>query len=192
MQTKRERMRFGARIDTVQEALACCVDYHTAKLYDVLNEISDELTRAMSGKDIHARYSFRFVLDNKTWTKGDNVGFVVSMVSGGLLSLVADGIGGAMRKKELADRKPQVIQEIKRQYDSLFVSVQRTVAEVYRKMGGQAKQHLSDFYNSKLQTLERQMEQSAAAARQDAAKKQEIRLAAGELRKVLDNIVQVV
>lgn len=179
-------------IDTVQEALTCCVDYHTAKLYDVLSEISDELARAMSGKDIHARYNFRFVLDNKTWTKGDNVGFVVSMVSGGLLSLVADGIGGAMRKKELADRKPQVIQEIQRQYDSLFVSVQKTVADVYRKLAGQAKQHLWEFSNSKQQTLEQQMEQAAAAARQDAVKKEEIRLAAGQFRKVLDDIAQVV
>lgn len=172
-------------IDTMQEGLSRCVDCHMEKLYDQLNAISEELVCPVSGKPAQAQYDFRFALDHKTWTKGDNVGFVVSMVSNGMLSLVADGIGGVMRKKELADRKPQIIQEIQKQYDQLFISVQKTTAETYRKMGAQAKQHLIDFCNDKLRTLEQQMEQSAAVARQDDSKKDEIRQAAGRLRAVL-------
>lgn len=178
-------------IDTMQEALNRCIDYHMDRLQEELNEISDELACAMSGNHMPMQYSFRFALDNKTWTKGDNVGFVASMVGGGLLSLVADGIGGAMRKKELANRKPQVIQEIQRQYDSLFVSVQKTVADIYREMGGQAKRHLAEFYQKRLLTLEQQMEQSAAVARQDETKKAEIRQAVKQLQEVLDNISQM-
>lgn len=179
-------------IDTMQEGLTRCVDHHMTRLYDELNAISDELICSVSGKRIQPRYNFRFVLDNKTWTKGDNVGFVGSVVSGGLLSLVADGIGGIMRKRELENRKPQIIQEIQRQYDSLFVSVQKTTAETYKKIGAQAKQHLTDFYNGKLQTLEQQLEQSAAVARQDDSKKEEIRQAAGRLRAVLDDIAELI
>lgn len=179
-------------IDTMQEGLTRCVDHHMTRLYDELNMISDELVCSVSGKPVQSRYNFRFVLDNKTWTKGDNVGFAASMVSSGLLSLVADGIGGVMRKKELANRKPQIIQEIQRQYDLLFVSTQKAVAETYRKMGAQAKQHLTEFYNGKLQTLEQQMEQSASAARQDDSKKEEIRQAAGRLRAVLQEIAALV
>lgn len=179
-------------IDTMQEALTRCVDHHMDRLYDELNSISDELTRSMSDHHTHAQYNFRFVLDNKTWTKGDNVGFVVSMFGGGLLSLVADGIGGVMRKKELADRKPQIIQEIKRQYDSLFVSVQKTVADTYQKMGAQAKLNLAEFHKGKLQVLEQQIEQCAAVARQDETKKSEIRQAAEQLRTVLSGIAQMI
>jgi len=179
-------------IDTMQEGLNRCVDHHMVRLHEELNEISDELACVMSGNHTHMQYSFRFVLDNKTWTKGDNVGFVASMISSGLLSLVADGIGGAMRKKELSNRKPEIIQEIRRQYDSLFVSVQKTVADTYREMGGQAKLHLAEFCNGKLQTLEQQMEQSAAVARQDEAKKTEIRQAVEQLRKVLEDMLQMI
>lgn len=179
-------------IDTMQEALTRCVDYHTVRLYDELDSISDELTRSLSGSHAQAQYSFRFVLDNKTWTKGDNVGFVVSKVSGGLLSLVADGIGGAMRKKELADRRPQIVREIQRQYDGFFVSVQKTVADTYQKMGAQAKLGLAEFHRGRLQSLEQQMEQSAALARQDETKKAEIRQAVKRLQEVLDNISQMI
>lgn len=179
-------------IDTMQEAVTRCVDYHIVKLYDELNEISDELTRSMSKNHAQAQYNFRFVLDNKTWTKGDNVGFAVSMVGGGFLSLVADGIGGAMRKKELKDRKPQVIQAIQKQYDSLSISVQRTVAETYKKMGEQAKRHLIEFYNGKLQGLEQQMGQASAIARQDETKKEQIRQTAKGLRAILNDIAQMI
>lgn len=177
-------------IDTMQEAVSRCVDYHMVRIYDELDTISDELTRSMN--HTQAQYSFRFVLDNRTWTKGDNVGFVVSMAGNNLLSLAADGIGGIMRKKELKNRKPQVIQEIQKEYDSLFVSVQKTVADTYQKIGGQAKRNLAEFYNGKLQTLEQQMEQSAAVARQDGAKKAEIRQALEQLRSILNDIVKII
>lgn len=179
-------------IDTMQEAVTRCVDYHMVKLYDELDAISDELTRSMSKNHTQARYNFQFVLDNKTWTKGDNVGFAVSMIGSGCLSLVADGIGGVMRKKELKNRKPQLIQAIQKQYDSLFVSVQKTVVDTYKKMGEQAKLHLTEFYNGKLRGLEQQMEQSAAVARQDETQKAEIRQAAESLRTILSEISQMI
>lgn len=179
-------------IDTMQEAVTRCIDYHMVSLYDELNTISDELAKSMSKNRAHAQYSFRFVLDNRAWTKGDNVGFAVSMVSSGFLSLIADGIGGVMRKKELANRKPQIIQEIQRQYDSLFVSVQKTTTDTYRKMGEQAKQYLKEFYSGKLQTLEQQMEESAAVARQDETKKEKIQEAVKQIRSLLKDIAQLV
>lgn len=174
-------------IDTMQEAVARCVDHHMVRLYEELDGFSEELTRTMSRNRAHARYHFRFALDNKTWTKGDNVGFAVSMLRNDFLSLIADGIGGAMRKKELSDRKPQLIQEIQRQYDSLFVSVQKATADTYQQIAGQAKLHLAEFCQDKLQALEQQMEQTASVARQDEDKKAEIRQAAGQLRSVLDD-----
>lgn len=179
-------------IDTMQEALNRCTDYHRDKLYEELDVISGELTQTMAKAHEQVQYNFRFVLDNKTWTKGDNVGFAVSMAGAGLLSLIADGIGGAMRKKELKNRKPQVVEEIKRQYDALSISVQKAVSDAYRKMGEQAKKCMEEFYADKLQSLEKQTEQSAAVAGQNEARKEEIRQCVMQLRADLNSIVQFV
>lgn len=150
-------------IDTMQEALNRCVDYHRDKLCEALDAISVELTQALTKSHVQTQYSFRFALDNKTWTKGDNVGFAVSMSGMGILSLIADGIGGVMRKAELKNRRPQVVQEIRQQYDALFVSVQKAVSDTYHRMGGQAKKCMDEFYADKLRSLEQQTAQSAAA-----------------------------
>jgi len=178
-------------VDTIQEAMTRCVDHHMARLYEELEDISGELARSMSKDRTRPKYNFRFVLDNKTWTKGDNVGFAVSMVSGGLLSLIADGVGGAMRKKEITDAKPKIIQAIVRQYDSLFTSVQNAVAQTYKKMGEQAKRLLTEFYAGKLETLESQIQQSAAVARQDEARKEQIREAIGQLHTALLDLDEI-
>ena len=88
-------------IDTIQEAMNRCIEQHTLYLYDLLEEISADLSAKLSRTAVNSSYGFRFTLDNRTWTKGDNVSYVVSKVSSlALLSLVADGVAGAMRQKE--------------------------------------------------------------------------------------------
>lgn len=67
-------------IDTIQEALNRCVDYHTVLIYDELEAISGELTAELSKSGSCPAYGFRFALDNRTWTMGDNVSFVVSKI----------------------------------------------------------------------------------------------------------------
>lgn len=179
-------------IDTLQEAINLCLDYHTLLLYDDLDEISREITSKLSKHAAGAAYSFRFALENRTWTAGDNVSFVVSKLSSlGLFSLVADGIAGAMRQKEMANKTPDILRSIAAQYSRLRVSVQQAVEKTYRQMGENVKKQLAEYYGERIEQAQRQAEQSAMVARQDEDKKAEIQTAITQLRKVLDELSQI-
>lgn len=175
-------------IDTIQEAMQRCTDFHIEQIYGILEKTSDELSRTMLRSS--AKYTFRFVMDNNTWTKGDNVGLAGAMLGGPILSLVADGIGGVMRNKELKDRKPEIVKEIQRQYDSFMVSAQSCVTDTYAQLLRKAEQALEVFYKGKLEALQSQVEQSAMVVRQDETRKEEIRQALQQLRAMLQSISQ--
>ncbi len=176
-------------IDTMQEAITRCVNYHIDKLFDFLDQISSEVSSNLMKGYKQSQYSFRFAITGKTWTKGDSVGFAANALFGGLISVAADGIGGIMRKKEIRDRKPVLIDNIKKQYQILLPSVNRAVAETYAELGKRAKKLLSEYYAEKLGSLQSQVEQSAMVSRADDAKKKEIQAAAEEIRTMMDGIM---
>ena len=176
-------------IDTIQEAMNRCIEQHTLYLYDLLEEISADLSAKLSRTAVNSSYGFRFTLDNRTWTKGDNVSYVVSKVSSlALLSLVADGVAGAMRQKEMANKTPDILRSIGRQYISLRASVDQAVESVYGKLGENAKKQLAEYYGEKIRAAQEQVEQSAMVARQDEERKEEIRRAVSEIREILNQI----
>ena len=176
-------------IDTIQEAMNRCIEQHTLYLYDLLEEISADLSAKLSRTAVNSSYGFRFALDNRTWTKGDNVSYVVSKVSSlALLSLVADGVAGAMRQKEMANKTPDILRSIGRQYISLRASVDQAVESVYGKLGENAKKQLAEYYGEKIRAAQEQVEQSAMVARQDEERKEEIRCAVSEIREILNQI----
>ena len=176
-------------IDTIQEAMNRCIEQHTLYLYDLLEEISADLSAKLSRTAVNSSYGFRFTLDNRTWTKGDNVSYVVSKVSSlALLSLVADGVAGAMRQKEMANKTPDILRSIGRQYISLRASVDQAVESVYGKLGENAKKQLAEYYGEKIRAAQEQVEQSAMVARQDEERKEENRCAVSEIREILNQI----
>ena len=176
-------------IDTIQEAMNRCIEQHTLYLYDLLEEISADLSAKLSRTAVNSSYGFRFTLDNRTWTKGDNVSYVVSKVSSlALLSLVADGVAGAMRQKEMANKTPDILRSIGRQYISLRASVDQAVESVYGKLGENAKKQLAEYYGEKIRAAQEQVEQSAMVARQDEERKEQIREAVAEIRRILGQI----
>lgn len=177
-------------IDTIQEAMQRCTDFHVEQIYSILEKTSDELSRTMLRSS--AKYTFRFVMDNNTWTKGDNVGLAGAMLGGPILSLVADGIGGVMRNKELKDRKPEIVKEIQQQYNSFMISAQNCVTDTYAQLLRKAEEALEMFYKGKLEALQSQVEQSAMVVRQDETRKEEIRQALQQLRAMLESISQAV
>lgn len=173
-------------IDTLQEAMDRCLERHTLKLYDWLEEISEELTQALSRHMPKSRYHFRFSLDNQTWTKGDNVSYVISKLPfNAFIGLVADGIAGTMRQKEMNAKAPEILQKIREQYGSLRMSSLTAVEDTYQKMAGKVKEQLEGYYSGQVETAKEQMEQSAMVARQDEAKKDEIRAAIAQIRDCL-------
>lgn len=176
-------------IDTLQEAMDRCLERHTLELYDQLEEISEELTRNLSRNMQKNRYHFRFSLDNQTWTKGDNVSYVISKLPfNAFIGLVADGIAGTMRQKEMDAKAPDILEKIRKQYASLRQSALMAVEDTYQKMAGKVKEQLEGYYSGQVDTAKEQMEQSAMVARQDEAKKDEIRAAIAQLREVLSQL----
>ncbi|MDO4328917.1 MAG: dynamin family protein [Lachnospiraceae bacterium] len=175
-------------IDTMQDAIRKCIDVHIDEIYEMLEEISSELGKKLSREYEKKNYNFRFAITGRTWTRGDSVGFMGSVMGNGLISLAADGIGGIMRKREIKDRKPELIQNIVRQYDALQLSVQRCMEEAYGQLGNKAKQLMTEYVNGQLLNSQAQADQSMAAARADQKKKEEIRQAVVQLKMVLENI----
>lgn len=176
-------------IDTLQEAMDRCLERHTLELYDQLEEISEELTRNLSRNVQKNRYHFRFSLDNQTWTKGDNVSYVISKLPfNAFIGLVADGIAGTMRQKEMDAKAPDILEKIRKQYASLRQSTLTAVGDTYQKMAEKVKEQLEGYYSGQVDTAKEQMEQSAMVARQDEAKKDEIRAAIAQLREVLSQM----
>lgn len=176
-------------IDTIQEGMDKCIEHHTLCLYDLLEEISGELSAKLSRTSVNHSYGFRFTMDNHTWTKGDNVSYIVSKIGGmALLSLVADGITGAMRQKEMEKKTPDILDSVYKQYGDLRASVDQAIDSVYGRLGENAKKQLAEYYGEKIRAAQEQVEQSAMVARQDEEHKEEIREAISEIRKILDEI----
>ena len=164
-------------------------DLGDIRLIDLLEEISGELSAKLSKTSLDHSYGFRFTMDNHTWTKGDNVSYIVSKIGGlALLSLVADGITGAMRQKEMEKKTPDILGSVQKQYGNLRASVDQTIDSVYGRLGENAKKQLAEYYGEKIRSAQEQVEQSAMVARQDEEHKEEIREAISEIRKILDEI----
>lgn len=178
-------------IDTMQEAITRCTNYHMDKLYNFLDQISSEVSANLVSGYKETQYNFRFAITGKTWTKGDSVGFAANAMFGGLISVAADGIGGIMRKKEIKNRKPLLIENIKTQYQMLRPAVNKNIVETYRELGKKAKKLMAEYYNEKLGVLQSQVEQSALASRADDAKKAEIQAAVNELRTMIKEIAVI-
>lgn len=172
-------------VDLLQQAAERCVELHQEELYDKLEEISADLATGLLEGQEPKPYRFRFALDNKTWTKGDNVSYVVNQLNFGLLGLVADGFAGSMRQKEVAQKTPQLLEAIHRQYSAVRQSVQKMIEETYDQMALQANRKLCAYYSDKIDDARAEAEECALVARQNQANQQEVETALCELREVL-------
>lgn len=176
-------------VDTIQEAVNRCIEYHTEQIYDKLDDIDSALTRGLANVEGGRSYGFRFSLDNKTWTRGDNVGYIASKFSQlGLLSLVVDGVAGAMRQKETADRVPMILQSIKRQYPGFRKSAEDAIADTYGKLATMIRTQLADYFKGHLEDEAAHNEQMQRVARQSEEKKGEIRTAIEQFKSTLQRL----
>lgn len=180
-------------IDLLQQGIECCMETHQNVLYEALEDISSQLAKGLGQLHEQSPYAFRFALDNKSWTKGDNVSYVINRVMGaGLLSLVADGFAGSMRQKEMAKKTPDVLASIRRQYSGVYSSVQAMVEKSYSSMEETVKKQLQSYYRDKIESAQALVAQSATVAGQNEENKRKIEAAVMDVRNALhqlDNIV---
>lgn len=179
-------------VDTIQTAVNRCVEFHIEEIYDRLENISKELSRRLSAFHEFPNYGFRFILDNKTWTMGDNVGYVASKFSQfGLLSLVVDGVAGAMRQKETLNRAPRILQSIKEQYPKFYQSAETALENTYQGLSDMICGQLAEYFESSLEDEKVQNEQILRVAKQSEKSKEEIRAAVQQLKDALDRLSAV-
>lgn len=173
-------------VDTIQEAVNRCVEHHTEQIYDQLDDIDSSLVRGIASQENRRSYGFRFALDNKTWTRGDNVGYIASKFSQlGLLSLVVDGIAGSMRQKETANRVPAILRSIKEQYPGFRKSAVSAIAGTYGKLTETVQAQLADYFKGHREEAEAGSEQLQRVARQSEENKAQIRAAIEQLKGAL-------
>ncbi len=174
-------------VDLLQQGMERCAALHQDELYDALEEISLGLAKGLSEGQVQTPYSFRFALDNKTWTKGDNVSYVISKVdSSGILNLLADGfVLGGIRQRELAGRTSDILASIHKQYADVRSSVVKMIERDYSRMEQLAEKQIQIYYCDRLAGTQAQVEQSAAVARQNEETKKKIEVAMREVREAL-------
>lgn len=180
-------------IDLLQQGIECCMETHQNVLYEALEDISSQLAKGLGQLHEQSPYAFRFALDNKSWTKGDNVSYVINRVMGaGLLSLVADGFAGSMRQKEMAKKTPDVLASIRRQYSGVYSSVQAMVEKSYSSMEETVKKQLQSYYRDKIESAQALVEQSATVAGQNEENKRKIEAAVMDVRNALHQLENIV
>jgi len=177
-------------IDTVQEALNRCVDYHTQQLMDEMEEISSELTRNLSKDTTERSFGFQFALDSKTWTKGDNVGFFSNYV-GGLLQIGGLLLAGTMREKEMQNSLPDLVKMIREQYPKFRESAYEAIEKNYDQLAGNVKRELQDYYAGKIAFARERVQQTAVVARQSQEQKAEIEAAIHAVRVQLEKLANI-
>lgn len=185
-------------VDIMQQAMNTCIEYHTEKIFEEMEEISMSLAKDLVGnlKKDNA-YHFRFSLDNKVWTRGDNIGLAVSLISASgtiasIASLAADAFTGAMRQSEVEKKKPDIIKQIWEQMRGIESSIASTISELYTKLGESAKKCILEFYEDELEKAEHLVEQSVAVANSEEKEKDKIRESVVSARHILQEAAEMV
>lgn len=177
-------------LDTIKDALDRCVETHVLALYDRVDEISADLSTKFSKATVNPAYSFQFALDNRSWTMGDNVAYVLSHIPylNLFVGTAADIIAGTMRENEIEQKAPNVLKAISSQYQNLQSSVEETIESVYNKIAENLAKQIDAFYQEQNQAEDELLKQTERTARQDQDRKQEIRNVILEVRGILAEI----
>lgn len=181
-------------IDVVQEALQRSIDTHIEKIYNDAEAISEELTRSISKNTNNTEYNFKFSLESKTWTKGDNVGYIADTFGGmfgALPQLIGLAIGGAMREKEMQNNLPDVVKEIRLKFPEFRINSQSAIDEAYNKMLLKVKKALQEYYSDKIAFAEAQIEQASIIARQSEEQKAKTEGIIKEIRSYIEKLEKI-
>ena len=147
-------------IDTLQKALGICTDHHSQIIFEMLDDISDELTRKVFKAPENTHYRFSFAINNKTWTKGDNVGYLSqNFLGSNIFGLVGMTIGGAMRQSELKKNTTDVLGDINDKYNDLLESLPTIVHRAYADMKNRIYKHIQEYFTDRAREVQTQTEQ---------------------------------
>lgn len=179
-------------VDTLQDALDRCMKNFLRIVYEEMDNVSADISKNISFSGISSAH-FRFSLNNKTWTNGDNVAFAGDVADtrlglGSLLSMGTTLLGGVMRRNEVKEKKVDLVKEICEQYPTLLNTALIAVGNGFDSFTGKAKEQLSEYFSERMQAFDQQIEQAEMVAKQDESKKETIRAALDEISMTLKKI----
>ena len=176
-------------IDTLQKALGACIDHHSQIIFDRLDEISGELTQKIFKTTESAHFKFSFAINNKTWTKGDNVGFISQTFLGSnILGLIGMTVGGAMRQNELKRTTSDVFSDISEQYRGLLESLPGTIHKAYEDMKKHIYKYIQEYFTDRAQEIQSQTEQIINFAQRNQEEKEQSMQIVQMVRGILNDM----
>ena len=160
-------------------------------LYDELDDISKDIAKKLSFNGADSLPRFKMAMQQKTWTRGDNVALVTSYTGISSIPLISNVVGfiaGSMRDKEIEKKMPDIIGQIKSQYPSLRTSALNSLSAAFKDLTEKAMLQVAEYFDEKTYEFECKAEESAAVARKDSESKAEIRAALNELTNTITSI----
>lgn len=183
-------------VDTMQDALNRCVEYHLDMIYDAVDRISEKMGKSLSLDSAKlAKQNFRFALHNKSWTRGDNLYLGSTVLTnatgvGGLLySLATMGISGHMRQKELSGKKDTVLLDVQSQFMQLMETLPRVIEQTYSQLEKELNGQIQDFFAKQIQEVKDNTDQMRTTANCGIEEKQLIQKDIHEVRELLEKMV---
>lgn len=183
-------------VDTLQDALNRCVEYHLDLICDEVDCTSEEMGKGLSlDSSGLAKQNFRFALHNKSWTKGDNLYWGSTVLSdatgiGGMLyTLASMGVAGHMREKEMAGKKDTVLQDVQAQFTQLEKDLPGVMKRNYDQLEKALNARIQDFFARQIQEVQANTAQMAEIAGGGIEEKQRMQEAIREVRRLLENMV---
>ena len=187
--------------DLLEEALRYCAQTHIRKLADRAQcEMRDLLEEkevgavSLANVDLNDMIGFSFALDNRSWTRGDTLGWVGSALTGGsgLIGLAIDGIAGKMRSSTLKRRQDALTQLIQTQFGELRSSVNDTLTETYRRMAEEVNKCVRQEIQERLEARRAFLEHGETLLHSDDAERQRVLRDVEDAEATLKSIENVI
>lgn len=172
-------------MDKLQDSIDLCFSYDVFRVTDLLmNQCGEDATQILD-QSTSANLGISFHIDNQTWTRGDDIGFVGRQFNLGLLTYVIDGVAGTIRNKELKGKTNDVLEQILAQYDGLRAETLSSVSNAYQKLQSELSTKLNLYYQNRILDAQDRLNKAKEVAALGSKKKEQIFSTAGYVRKLL-------
>lgn len=174
-------------MDKLQDSIDLCFSYDVFRVTDLLmNQCGEDATQILD-QSTSANLGISFHIDNQTWTRGDDIGFVGRQFNLGLLTYVIDGVAGTIRNKELKGKTNDVLEQILAQYDGLRAETLSSVSNAYQKLQSELSTKLNLYYQNRILDAQDRLNKAKEVAALGSKKKEQIFSTAGYVRKLLQD-----
>lgn len=161
-------------MDKLQDSIDLCFSHDVSGVTNLLIRECGEDAIEILDQNVSANLGLSFHIDNQTWTRGDDIGFVGKQFNLGFLSYVIDGVAGAIRNQELKGQTKDVLKQILAQYESLEEETQASVSNIYKTLKDELNSRLNRYFQNRIQDARDRLCKAKEVAVLGSKKKEEI------------------